>query len=71
MVKWNTEYRFARAYLDPIGNAVIEMDLNLDKGGISRPLFDDHLDLWDTILARYSDLLCPEEAEDTPGKSKT
>lgn len=70
MVKWNTEYRFARAYLDQDGDPVIEMDLNLDKGGISRPLFDDHLDLWDTILARYSDLLYPEEAEDAPGKSK-
>ncbi|MFL9842308.1 YbjN domain-containing protein [Sphingomonas sp. ST-64] len=64
MVKWNTEYRFARAYLDSDGDAVIEMDLNLDEGGISRALFVDNLDLWDAILGHYSDLLYPEEAKD-------
>lgn len=67
MVKWNKEYRFARAYLDNEGDPVLEMDVNLAEGGISRPLFRDTIELWDALLVEYSKLLYPEaEAKPTP-----
>jgi Putative bacterial sensory transduction regulator len=53
MNAWNSENRFGRAYIADSGSARLEMDLDLDDGGMSRALFTDNLEFWVLILARY------------------
>ena len=50
---WNREKRFARAYLDKSSDPVIEMDLDLDSGGMTRALFTDNLDTWTSLMAAF------------------
>jgi hypothetical protein len=58
MNEWNAGHRFTRAYLAEDGTtARIEMDLNLDKGGISSSLFSDNLALWDGSLAAFFEFI--------------
>lgn len=51
--KWNAENRFGRAYVSDRGAARLEMDLDLDHGGMSAALFDDNLELWTSVLANF------------------
>jgi hypothetical protein len=44
--EWNRKHRFARAYLDDVGDPGLMMDVNLDKGGMSPDLFRDNLGVW-------------------------
>ncbi|AHE56373.1 YbjN domain-containing protein [Sphingomonas sanxanigenens] len=50
---WNAANRFARAYLDPAGKAVIEMDVNLAKGGVARDNLADSVDEWIRLMAAF------------------
>lgn len=50
--EWNKQWRFASLYLDDEANTCLQMDLNLDKGGMSEELFGDNLLLWEDALAR-------------------
>lgn len=50
---WNASNRFARAYLDPAGKAVIEMDVNLAKGGVARDNLADSVDEWIRLMAAF------------------
>lgn len=50
---WNRSQRFGRAYLDKEGDPAIEMDLDLDDGGMSQALFVDNLEFWVSVLARF------------------
>jgi hypothetical protein len=50
---WNRDKRFARAYLDKEGDAVIEMDVNIEPGGMPRELFVDSLDIWSRLLGEF------------------
>ena len=50
---WNAEKRFGRAYLDDEGDPVIEMDINLDHGGVSRANFVDNLDVWIELMGAF------------------
>jgi putative sensory transduction regulator len=51
--EWNQSQRFGRAYLDKEGDPVIEMDLDLDDGGVSTALFTDNLEFWDAVLGKF------------------
>lgn len=51
--EWNRSQRFGRAYLDKEGDPVIEMDLDLDDGGLSAALFTDNLEFWDAVLGKF------------------
>ena len=51
--EWNTTARFARAYLTDKGAARIEMDLDLDVGGMSRQLFLDNLTVWTVLMSKF------------------
>jgi len=51
--QWNREQRFGRAYLDKDGDPVVEMDLDLDDGGVSTPLFKDNVEFWVSVLGRF------------------
>jgi len=53
MNDWNSNHRFTRAYIAEKGAARIEMDLDLDYGGISAALFKDNLDIWVSSLAEF------------------
>ena len=50
---WNSSQRFGRAYLDKEGDPRLEMDIDLDDGGMSRALFLDNLEFWETVLGKF------------------
>lgn len=53
MNKWNASHRFARAYLDDEKDPRIEMDLDLDNGGISPALFKANIATWESLLGDF------------------
>jgi len=53
MNEWNTGNRFGRAYLGTDGIARIEMDVDLDDGGMSEALFEDNLQFWEAVMAKF------------------
>ncbi|MBO9517409.1 MAG: YbjN domain-containing protein [Porphyrobacter sp.] len=55
MNSWNAEHRFGRAYLDSKGVARIEMDIDLDDGGISQELFEDNVEFWTSVMADFEE----------------
>jgi hypothetical protein len=55
MNEWNENNRFGRAYLGDDGIARIEMDLDLDDGGVSQALFEDNLEYWAIVMSRFED----------------
>jgi hypothetical protein len=44
--QWNRDNRFGRAYIDDENDPVVEMDIDLDDGGMSPLLFEDHIEFW-------------------------
>ncbi len=61
MNEWNKTRRFTRAYIDKDGDPVLEMDIDLDTGGISQNLFKEYLSTWDGLVGQYYDLIFPEQ----------
>ncbi len=53
MNDWNRTKRFARGYIDNDGDPVVEMDIDLDEGGMSRALFQDNLAVWVAALDAF------------------
>lgn len=51
--EWNASKRFAKVYISKTGGGRIELDVNLDPGGISRALFVDTLDVWVRAMAAF------------------
>jgi len=51
--EWNRSQRFGRAYLDKEGDPIVEMDIDLDDGGLSRALFIDNMEFWTSLLAKF------------------
>ncbi len=51
--EWNRGQRFGRAYLDKEGDPILEMDIDLDDGGISPALFVDNLQFWDAVIGKF------------------
>lgn len=58
---FNAKYRYAKAYIDQDGDAVIEMDLNLDEGGMAKAQFVDNFNIWTSL---YSDFGTAMAADD-------
>lgn len=50
---WNRGQRFGRAYLDKDGDPILEMDIDLDDGGVSPLLFIDNMEFWTTLVAKF------------------
>jgi hypothetical protein len=50
---WNQSQRFGRAYLDKENDPILEMDVDLDDGGVSPLLFIDNLEFWTSSLGRF------------------
>lgn len=50
---WNTKNRWGRAYINEKGAARLEMDVDLDDGGMSTLLFEDNLEYWVAVAANF------------------
>jgi Putative bacterial sensory transduction regulator len=53
MNDWNSKKRFGRAYLADSGAARIEMDIDLDDGGLSAKLFEDNVEFWVVTMSAF------------------
>lgn len=51
--EWNRTKRFGRAFLDKENDPILEMDLDLDDGGLSRALFIDNIEFWASVLGDF------------------
>ena len=51
--EWNRGKRFGRAYLDKEDDPILEMDLDLDDGGLSPALFIDNVQFWTSVLGEF------------------
>lgn len=51
--EWNRTKRFGRAFLDKENDPVLEMDVDLDDGGLSRLLFIDNIEFWASVLGDF------------------
>ena len=51
--EWNRSQRFGRAYLDKENDPILEMDVDLDDGGLSPLLFIDNVEFWASILGKF------------------
>lgn len=52
---WNKSKRFARAYLDDTQDPWLEMDVNLDFGGVAKTNLADSVDVWLSLLAQFQE----------------
>lgn len=46
--------RFGRIYIDIEDDPVIEMDIDLEDGGMSAELFTDNLEYWEYIMGQFA-----------------
>lgn len=53
MNAWNRSKRFGRAYLDKENDPILEMDVDLDDGGMSPLLFIDNIEFWASVLSDF------------------
>jgi hypothetical protein len=51
--EWNRGKRFGRAYLDKENDPILEMDVDLDDGGVATLLFIDNIEFWASILTDF------------------
>jgi hypothetical protein len=51
--EWNRSKRFGRAYLDREDDPILEMDVDLDDGGVSTLLFIDNIEFWASVLGDF------------------
>ncbi len=56
---WNASKRFGRAYIDPDGDAAMEMDINL-KNGVSPANLSASFAIWRLILRQFVGYLEPD-----------
>ena len=52
---FSRDFRFGRVFLTPEGSPVIEMDVDLEDGGVSEALFLDNLEYWELALHTFAD----------------
>lgn len=51
--QWNRDKRFAKAYLDKENDPIIEMDVDLEDGGMSSELFIDNVEYWTSSMSDF------------------
>lgn len=47
--------RWGRVYVDTSDDPAIEMDVDLEDGGMSRELFVDNLEYWDSVMQAFGE----------------
>ena len=60
--QWNKEKRFARAYRDNEGDPVLEMDVDLDFGGLPRENVGESMKTWAALMDAYHSFLFDKES---------
>lgn len=55
MNTYASENRFGRIYLDDDRDPVIEMDIDLEAGGMPKELFIDNLAYWEAIMVAFAE----------------
>lgn len=55
MNSYAAENRFGRIYLDGDRDPVIEMDIDLEAGGMSPSLFMDNLAYWEAVMVSFAE----------------
>jgi hypothetical protein len=55
---WNRENRFGRAYLDGVGDAAVEMDVNMAHG-VSRENLEATFSVWRLVLGEFVRYIAP------------
>jgi hypothetical protein len=53
---WNASKRFGRAYIDPDGDAALEMDINL-KSGVSPANLSANFAIWRLLITQFTGYL--------------
>lgn len=51
--------RWGRCYIDKDGDPAIEMDIDLEQGGMSEALFKDNLEYWDAAVNGFAGEVMP------------
>ena len=51
--EWNRGQRFGRAYLDKENDPILEMDVDLDDGGVAPLLFIDNIEFWASVVQKF------------------
>ncbi len=54
MNAYSRDNRWGRVYIDDESDPVIEMDIDLEDGGMSAELFKDNLEYWATIMGKFA-----------------
>jgi hypothetical protein len=52
---YSARMRWGRFYIDHEGDATMEMDIDLEDGGMSEELFIDNVEYWDSALELFAD----------------
>lgn len=52
--EWNRTQRFGRAYIDKDNDPCIQMEVDLDDGGMSKLLFEDNVEFWMAVMEGYA-----------------
>jgi hypothetical protein len=55
--EWNRSKRFAKAYLDDDKDPWLDMDVNLDFGGVTEKNLNDCIELWVSLMGQFQDEL--------------
>lgn len=51
---YNLRNRWGRVYRDKVNDPIIEMDVDMEKGGMSEALFLDNLEYYETVMGRFA-----------------
>jgi hypothetical protein len=57
MNKWNAVNRYARAYIDDEGDAILRMDVTMNGEGIGPQVFLENLALWNSLMSDFVDYI--------------
>lgn len=55
--EFNKSQRFASAFLDKDNDPILEMDVDLDDGGMSQALFIDNLQFWQSVVGKFEEAI--------------
>lgn len=58
---YSTSHRWGRFYIDKDNDAVIEMDVDMEQGGMSQALYIDNLEYFETVMNRYAEFVFKEK----------
>jgi hypothetical protein len=61
MNDYSRENRWGRVYIDDEDDPVIEMDIDLEDGGMSAALFKDNLEYWEYIMAKFAEFAIAQD----------